>query len=88
MSDKVLNITEAAELGPNVEIFGDGDAWKLLCKASCQEQGWMKSTKVMQLPTGCMVQVTTETFHGVAEALVFVPGGKLTEDETGALSLA
>lgn len=34
---------------PDVQAFGDGDAWVLICKASSESQGWMKSTKAMQV---------------------------------------
>ncbi len=65
---------------PDVVVFGDGDMFKLLCKASSQSQGWMKSTKAMEIPgIGCVVQVTTQQknpdgSYSVAEALTFVPG--------------
>ena len=29
---------------------GNGDMFKLLCKASSQKEGWMKSTKAMEIP--------------------------------------
>lgn len=64
---------------PDVEFFGDGDLWLLLCKASSNSEGWMKSTKAMEVPGGCLVQVTTQQrnpdgSYAVAEAVTFVPG--------------
>lgn len=64
---------------PDVQVFGDGDAWQLLCKASSTAEGWMKSTKAMQVPGGCIVQVTTQQknpdgSYALAEAVTFVPG--------------
>lgn len=60
---------------PDVVFFGNGDMFKLLCKASSQDQEWMKSTKAMEIPgVGCVVQVTTQQYGNVAEALVFVSG--------------
>lgn len=64
---------------PDVKFFGDGDAWQLICKASSEREGWMKSTKAMRLPNGCLVQVTTQQrnpdgSYALAEALTFVPG--------------
>ena len=58
--------------------FG-GDQFKLLSKASSQREGWMKSTKAMQVPGGCVVQVTTQQrnpdgSYALAEAITFVPG--------------
>jgi hypothetical protein len=70
-------------------IYGNGDTFKLICKASSQKEGWMKSTKAMEIPgVGCVIQVTTqqaalvghmrrptqEINYAVAEALTFVPG--------------
>lgn len=64
----------------DLSIWGDGDMFKLLSKASSQEEGWMKSTKAMQIDgVGCVVQVTTQQGSNVAEALTFVPGVKIIE---------
>lgn len=65
---------------PDITVFGDGDMFKLLCKASSEKEGWMKSTKAMEIPgVGCVVQVTTQQrnpdgSYSVAEAVTFVPG--------------
>ena len=64
-------------------MFGE-DLFKLLSKASSEAEGWMKSTKAMQTPMGCVVQVTTQQIsadgsHTVAEALTFVPGATIEE---------
>jgi len=38
--------------------------FKLLCKASSEKEGWMKSTKAMEIPqVGCVVQVTTQQLN-------------------------
>jgi len=59
-------------------IYGDGDTFKLICKASSKAEGWMKSTKAMQIDgVGCVVQVTTQQGDNVSEALTFVPGVKI-----------
>lgn len=64
----------------DVEVFGDPGAWKLLGKASSKAQGWMKSTKAMEVPgLGVLVQASTQQGTNVAEALVFVPGAKLEQ---------
>ena len=62
----------------DVVMFGD-DLFKLLSKASSEQEGWMKSTKAMEVLDGCVVQVTTQQrnpdgSYAVAEALTFVPG--------------
>lgn len=61
---KTLGNTTANGARKNVSdltIWGDGDMFKLLCKASSQNEGWMKSTKAMEIEgVGCVVQVTTQ----------------------------
>lgn len=71
---------------PDVKVVGNGDAFQLLCKASSENEGWMKSTKAMQTPHGCVVQVTTQQrnadgSYAVAEALTYVPGVLIADDE-------
>lgn len=70
----ITNVQEAKDKIKDLEVFGDGDTWVLLCKASSKRQGWMKSTKVMNVPGGCVVQVTTQEQSHVAESLAYVPG--------------
>lgn len=70
---------------PDVVVFGNGDLWQLMCKASSQREGWMKSTKAMEVPGGALVQVTTQQrnpdgSYAVAEALAFVPGVHVVDD--------
>lgn len=82
MSEKDLNITEVRGAKANIsdlQVYGDGDTFRLLCKESSQSQGWMKSTKACNVPGGCIVQVTTQQrnldgSYAVAEALTYVPG--------------
>lgn len=75
----IKNVQEAKDKIPDLKVFGDGDTWVLLCKASSEEQGWMKSTKVLNVPNGCIVQVTTQQenledgSYSLAEALTYVP---------------
>ena len=58
----------------DIAVFGDGDTFKLISKASSENEGWMKSTKAMQINgVGCLVQVTTLENGHPAEALSFVP---------------
>lgn len=65
----------------DIEVFGNPDVWKLLCKASSVNEGWMKSTKVMELANGkgCLVQVSTQQGDNIDEALVFVPDVTLND---------
>lgn len=66
MKPKTLINTDQSEAKKNVsdiKIFGE-DQWKLLSKASSESQGWMKSTKAMQIDgVGCAVQVTTQQLN-------------------------
>lgn len=59
-------------------VYGDGDTFKLICKASSVEEGWMKSTKAMEIAgVGCVIQVTTQQGDHVAESICFVPGVRI-----------
>lgn len=84
LSSKTLTNTTASQAKDNVSdilFWGDGDMWKLLGKASSKNEGWMKSSKAMEIDgLGCVVQVTTQNKDNVAEATVFVP--KCTIEET------
>lgn len=81
MEEKTLDITDVKGAKANIsdiKVFGDGDTFQLICKASSKAQGWMKSTKAMEIPgVGCVVQVSTQQGDNVAEALTFVPGVKI-----------
>ena len=81
MKEKTLHNSDVSGARKNVRdlnVVGDGDMFKLLCKASSQEEGWMKSTKAMHAGDGCVVQVTTQQrnpdgSYAIAEALTYVP---------------
>lgn len=89
--NKTLNVSafnEAKKAIPDVQNVGDGDQWKLLSKAWSNAEGWMKSTKALEVPGhGCIVQVTTQQGENVAEALVWVPGVKVEKDENAGRKL-
>ena len=78
---------------PDIRVVGNGDMFKPLCKASSEAEGWMKSTKAMEIDgVGCVVQVTTQQRNGdgsyaVAEAVAFVPGVTIVEYESGGRTL-
>jgi hypothetical protein len=45
----------------DIQFWGNGDTFKLISKASSEQEGWMKSTKAMQIDgVGCVIQVTTQ----------------------------
>nr|WP_293844223.1 hypothetical protein [uncultured Arsenicibacter sp.] len=74
------NIEDVKKTTPDVKVTGNGDLFQLIAKASSDSQGWMKSTKAMETPGGCVVQVTSEfrdsngRVTACAEAITFVPG--------------
>jgi hypothetical protein len=73
----------------DISVVGNGDMFRLLCKASSESEGWMKSTKAMEVVgVGCVVQVTTQQrnidlTYSIAEALTFVPGVIIVNDNYG-----
>lgn len=82
------NIAQVKENVSDVKVFGNGDLFKLICKASSEKEGWMKSTKVMETEKGCVVQVTTQQRNldgswSIAEALTFVPDAIVSVDSNG-----
>lgn len=84
MENKTLNNTtanEATKQVSDIQFWGNGDTFKLISKASSKAQGWMKSTKAMEIEgVGCVVQVTTQQGDNIAEAITFIPGVKIEED--------
>lgn len=96
MTEKTLtnsDVSGARANVPDIKVVGNGDSWRLLCKASSQEEGWMKSTKAMEVPGGCCLQVTTQQrnpdgSYAVAEAVCFVPGVIIVNDENNGRRLA
>jgi hypothetical protein len=82
---KSLGNTDSNGAKKNVKdivFYGDGDTFKLISKASSKAEGWMKSSKAMQIDgVGCVVQVTTQQGDNVAEAVTFVPNVKIQENK-------
>ena len=87
-TSKTLHNTTASQAKQNVKdikFWGNGDTFKLISKASSEQEGWMKSTKAMEIiGVGCVVQVTTQQRnpngdYSIAEALTFVPNCKIQE---------
>lgn len=91
MAEKTLDAVNIADVKGKVSdvvVFGNGDLFQLIAKASSKEQGWMKSTKAMPTANGCVIQVTTQQTnpdgsYSIAEAVTFVPGAVITEDGDG-----
>jgi hypothetical protein len=80
------DISGAKKNVKDIEVFGNGDLFQLLSKASSEQEGWMKSTKAMEIENiGCVVQVTTQQMnpdgsYSIAEALTFVPDVCVIDD--------
>lgn len=95
MTEKTLHnstVSGARQNVKDIKIVGNGDMFRLLCKASSQEEGWMKSTKACDVGHGCIVQVTTQQrnpdgSYAVAEALTYVPGVTIITDENNGRKL-
>lgn len=83
------NIEQVKQKVSDVKIFGNGDTFQLICKTSSEKEGWMKSTKALEIPrVGCVIQVTTQQInpdgsYSIAEALTFVPGTYIECSENG-----
>ncbi len=76
LSDRPL-ITTTEDIKEKIKYSGDISNLKLLYKV--QGDKWLKSTKALQVPGGCVIQVTTERLQADgswqnAEALAYVPG--------------
>ena len=84
----VVNIEDAKTKISDISVFGNGDTFQLICKASSKSQGWMKSTKAMQIDNvGVVLQISTQQGDNVAEALQFIPNVKIHTDEQGIKSI-
>ncbi len=64
---------------PDVVVYGNGDTFALWLKASSQNEGWMKTSKVANVSGGCLVQTETQQrnpdgSYALSQALAFVPG--------------
>ena len=83
---KTLSNTKASQTKDNVldaQFYGDDDLFKCLSKAWSVTEGWMKSTKAMNVPGGVVIQVSTQQGDHVAEAVAFVPGAEVVPDGDG-----
>jgi hypothetical protein len=86
--ERQLDISDAKPDKVNIKdlvMFGNTGLFALLCKASSKEEGFMKSTKVCNVPGGCVMQVTTQQrnpdgSYSIAEALTYVPGVHIDRD--------
>lgn len=73
-----------------VETHGNPDQFRLLFKA--QSSTWVKSTKAMNVPGGCLVQMSTDRKQKngswvSAETSTFLPGTHVVPDENGKFTI-
>ena len=87
MANKTLDVKGQADLKlkiPDSKVIGNPDTFQLLCKASSEEEGWMRSTKAMEIERmGCVIQVTTQQGDNISDALIYIPGAKIVDDING-----
>jgi len=84
--DKTLNnksFKDTLANVPDVELHGNGDLFELISKCSSKKEGWMKSTKAMQVSKGVVIQVSTQNKGNIAESLVFVPDAVIMTGDDG-----
>jgi len=85
MLEKTLVNTDTNSARKNVKdivFWGNGDTFKLISKASSVAEGWMKSTKALELSHGVVLQVTTQQknpdgSYAIAEAVTWIPGAEI-----------
>ncbi len=73
---------DAKKVMPDLKTFGNGNLFKLIARESSEDEGWIKSTRVMNIERlGCALQVSTQLRDQVAEAICFVPGAQVFEKD-------
>lgn len=76
----------ATETTSDIIVIGNPDNLQLLCKAGSKRQGWMKSSKAMEVEgVGCLVQFTSERqskdgLWSIAETSSFFPNTTIVPD--------
>lgn len=66
-TEKTLDNTTADQAKDQVsdhKVWGIPNTWKLISKSSSEKEGWMKSTKALEIEgVGCYLQVTTQQIN-------------------------
>jgi len=84
----VSNTTPKQAAQSGVEFLGDPNKWVVLHKAWNTREGWMRSTKALEIPgVGCMVQVSMLDEDRIAESLCFVPDVGIADDSNSGRKL-
>jgi hypothetical protein len=85
LSGRDRQVTKTSDLKGKIQVFGHPDRFRLLFKAS--GPNWSRSTKAMEVPGGCLVQVSTSILspngEQAAEALSFIPGAVIRDEAQG-----
>lgn len=84
----VSNVDTESAKASGVSVHGDPDVWVCIAKAWNAAEGWMKSTKVLQvINAGCFLQVTTQQGDTVSESVTWAPGIELNPSKTKLVSI-
>jgi hypothetical protein len=76
------NVNEAKKQVGDLEVYGNGDLFKLLSKASSETEGWMKSTKVMEVGREPEEEPQEASEHGFTTLRAFGGFGCLVQVTT------
>jgi hypothetical protein len=83
MEEKKLDVTQTNQVN-DIKVFGNPDLWQLICKGSSESQGWMKSTKAMQIGNNVVIQTTTQQkviSYVITDSSTTVENAKIVEDK-------
>lgn len=86
---KTYGNTTASQAKDNIKdlvIWGKGDMWRLICKASSQEEEWMVTTKALEIPGyGVVLQTERQQGEQLSQSTVKLPSVFIKEnkDESG-----
>jgi hypothetical protein len=87
-SMSVTSPEQAVKATSDIQVHGDPDAWECVCKASSEGQGWMRSTKRMNVVDPATKQLrgwlynvshtqrNEDGTYALAEAVTFVPANR------------
>jgi len=75
----------------DLQRYGNYTGFVCIAKAVSKSEGWMKSTKALQMPSGVVIQMTTQQrnpdgSYAVAETSTYVPGVYIAVDSSGIVS--
>jgi len=87
VEERTLTTTTVEEAkASGVVLTGAADKWLCIAKAVNKDEGWMRSTKAMQIgAAGCLVQTSyiwtnSDGTKGCFEAVCFAPSVNLIEE--------